>query len=550
MHSSLTTSGSHLQVLIPILFISNAFLIPFIASRLKCSVRWWAVAVNGVALLLSINLLGQIMGSANGYLDYFPGHSWGGARYLASGQPIGIVIRSDILGGIMLLLVTGVGLLVTLYSSCYIIPLIPPHKEKYYYTLLLLMFAGMCGICLTGDCFNLYVFLEVASISAYALVAISGKPSSLEAALKYMLIGAFSSILVLFGIGLLFSATGTLNMAYAAQQISKILSSAADSPLNPLRYIVFASLALLIMGFSIKSAFFPAHAWLADVHPVAPSSISAMLSGLVVKITGVFLLIRFVFGVFRVQPGHYGQLFSLLLLIIAGISAVGGSLFAIAQADLKRMLAYSTIAQLGYILIGVGLMSKAGLSGAILHIINHAVMKALLFLCAGAIIYNTGIRKISEMGRIGYRMPVTMFCFTIGALSMIGVPPLSGFMSKWVLISASLEEHVPLMAMVLILGSLLNAAYYLRVVLIAFVGKPSPGVAVSGATKTNNPGVVNPGVVNPRVVNPRVVNPKVKDVPWLMLIPMITLASATILLGLRLDWIMQGIELAVTNIYR
>jgi multicomponent Na+:H+ antiporter subunit D len=521
MHSPLTASGSHLQILIPVLFISNAFLIPLIAFRLKQAIRWWAVAVAGVALLLSVILLGRILASESGYLDYFPGHSWGGERYLATGQPIGIVIRSDILGGLMLVLVTVIGFVTTLYSSRYIVSLVPALRQKYYYTLLLLMLGGMCGICLTGDCFNFYVFLEVASISAYALVAISGKPASLEAALKYMLIGAFSSILILFGIGLLFSATGTLNMAYAARQISKILASGADSPLSPFRYIVFASLALLVMGFGIKSAFFPAHAWLADVHPVAPSSISALLSGVVVKITGIFLLIRFAFGVFRVQSGNYGQLLSLLLLIIAGVSAIGGSLFAIAQNDLKRMLAYSTIAQLGYILIGVGLMSKAGLIGAVLHIINHAVMKALLFLCAGAIIYETGLRRIPELARMGCRMPVTMTCFTVGALSMIGLPPLSGFMSKWALVSASLEARVPLMAVVLILGSLLNAAYYLRVVLVAFVGKP---------------------------VGMRDDDPGVREAPWGMLIPIITLAAATILLGVRLDWLMPGIKLAVYNL--
>ncbi len=521
MPSPLEVSGSHLQVLIPLLFIGNAFLIPLFASRLKQGIRWWAVVVSGLALCLSINLLVHILASPNGYLDYFPGHSWSGMRYLSTGQPIGIVIRSDILGGLMLVLVTGAGFLAVLYSSRYIAHVITPVKEKYYYILLLLMIGGMCGICLTGDCFNFYVFLEVASISAYALVAITGKPESLEAALKYMLVGAFSSILILFGIGLLFSATGTLNMAYAARQISKILSCGADSPLSPFRYIVFASLALLIMGFGIKSAIFPAHAWLADVHPVAPSPISALLSGVVVKITGIFLLIRFMFGVFCVQLGHYGQLLGLLLLIIAGISAVGGSLFAIAQSDLKRMLAYSTVAQLGYILIGIGLMSKAGLTGAILHIINHAVMKGLLFLCAGAVIYKTGLRKISDLNRIGYQMPVTMACFTVGALSMIGVPPFCGFMSKWMLLSASIEAHVPLMAVVLILGSLLNAAYYLRVVLVAFVGNPA---SVSHGSKP------------------------VKEAPWLMLIPMIILALATILLGLRLDWVMPVINLAVKTI--
>jgi len=416
------------------------------------------------------------------------------------------------------LLITGIGLLTTLYSKKYIVHEVKPHKIGYYYSLVMLLLAGLIGICLTGDCFNFYVFLEVASISSYALVAISGKGQSLEAAFKYMLIGAFGSILVVFGIALLFSATGTLNMAYAAQQISKIVNAPAGSSLAHFQHLIYASLGLFVIGFSIKAAFFPVHAWLADAHPVAPSSISALLSGLVVKATGVFLLIRFLFGIFGAHKAFYGQLLSPIFLVVAAMTTIGGSLFAIAQNDLKRMLAYSTVAQMGYILMGIGLFTATGLEGSILHMFNHALVKSLLFLSAGAIIYKTGVRDISQMSRMGYRMPLTMACFTLGALSMVGIPPLTGFMSKWALAEAAMKAGLPILVVVLLVSSLLNAVYYFRVVGIAFFGS-SQHEGHQAVTRT--------------------------EAPWEMAVPLVVLACALIFFGLNVGMLRDVIKPAV-----
>lgn len=517
MYFFLADNGSHLQVLIPILFISTAFIIPLLFLWRPSWCSYLSLFVVFLGFTAAWILFWKVTESNQGFLEYFLGHSWSGKRFLDSGQPIGIVLRSDLFGCLLVLLITGIGLLVTLYSHKYIPHAIQSQRIGYYYSLLLLMLAGLAGICLTGDCFNFYVFLEVASISSYALVAISHKGQSLEAAFKYMLVGAFGSILVVFAIALLFSATGTLNMAYASQQINKILNGTSGFLLTNFRHLVYASLGLFVIGFSIKSAFFPAHAWLADAHPVAPSSISALLSGLVVKATGVFLFIRFLFTVFGLHRNDYGHLLSPLFLLIAAITTIGGSIFAIAQNDLKRMLAYSTVAQMGYILIGIGLLTPAGLEGSILHIVNHALIKSLLFLCAGAVIYRTGIHDIRLMSRLGYRMPLTMSCFTVGAMAIVGVPPLNGFMSKWALARASLEAGLPIMVVILLLSSLLNAIYYFRVVGIAFFS-----------------------------TRPHEQKPCVRtEVPWEMALPLVLLALALIFFGFKVGVLRQIIKPAV-----
>lgn len=523
MIASVPESGSHLQALIPIIYVGVGLIIPILfkkkASADKCASV--ALAVTGLMFVAAWALFFQVSGHAHGYMDYFLGHSWSGQRLLANGQPIGIVMRTDLFGALMVLLVTGIGFLSTLYSQKYIPHCVKRFKLKYYYSLILLMLGGLAGICLTGDCFNFYVFLEVASISSYALVAIPGEGESLEAAFKYMLIGALGSLLMVFGIALLFAATGTLNMAAASLQITKIVNAGHGSALANYQHLIYASLGLFIIGLSIKSAFFPTHAWLADAHPAAPASVSALLSGLVVKVTGVFLFIRFVFKVFGLHRNNYGDMLSPLLLMIAALTIIGGSLFAIAQNDLKRMLAYSTVAQMGYMLLGIGLITSAGLQGSIMHMINHGIIKSLLFLCSGAVIYKTGIRDIRQMSRMGYRMPLTMACFTVGALSMVGIPPLNGFMSKFALAEASMEAGMPVLVVVLLCSSLLNAVYYFRVVGISYFSTEHHG-------KDAHPS---------------------DDAPWQMVVPIVILAVCVVLFGLKVGMMREFIKRVVVVLW-
>lgn len=531
----LIDNGSHLQVMIPVILITAASLLPLIARWAKDWQNRFVIGIISLSFFLSISLFNKVMNTPGMIMEYFLGHSWDGDRFLSTGQPIGIVARTDPLGALMLILVTGIGLIVAVYSLKYISHEIPEGKESSYYTLFLLLIAGMTGICLTGDYFNFYVFLEVASISSYALVAIPNSSQSLEAGFKYLIVGAIGSALIVLAIALIFSVTGTLNMHYASQQITKIFTAEEGSRLFTYRRVVVASMSLFIVGFSIKSALIPMHAWLVDAHPVAPSSISAMLSGLVVKVTGVFIMIRFLYSVFGVHKGYYGNVITPLFMIFSGVTIVGASVFAIAQTNLKRMLAFSTVAQLGYIVLGIGLVTQGGLTGSVLHIINHALIKTLLFLCAGAIIYKTGIKKIEDLGGIGFKMPITMACFTVGAMAMVGVPPLNGFMSKWALAVASGKAGYSVMIGVLMISSLLNAIYYFRVVAIAYFG--GSHAHDEGHSSSHDTGHSSD-------------EKKGWETPLEMLVPLVLLAGLVIMAGVRVDVPLGIITPAVGVLFR
>ncbi|MDD5773004.1 MAG: proton-conducting transporter membrane subunit [bacterium] len=456
--------GSHLQVLIPVTLILGAFLIPILERWFRKLLEPLVIGITFFCLIYSCLLLYGIYLSPLKVFQYFVGFSWNAKTLLITGEPIGIVLQTDLIGGFILVLINFISFLAAIYSLRYVPQNIPDGKKGVYYTLFLLMTAGMSGICLTGDIFNLYVLFEVANLSSYALVSIDGEAEAVEAAIKYLLISALASIFIFFGIGLLYGATGTLNMSYASNQIRKVLLSGHDTFLFSYRYLIFASLALFTAGFGIKSALVPVHGWLPDAHSKAPSPISAMLSGLLIKVTGIFLFIRFYFSVFRIQDGLYGDMFPAFILSIGAISAISGSVFAIAQKNLKRMLAFSTVSQMGYILIGIGFFSRDGLTGAVLHLFNHSVMKSALFLSAGAIFYKTKFTRIDELKGLGFKMPVTCACFTIAALGMVGIPPMSGFFSKWILGIAAIRAGFLPVSIIFLLGSLLNAIYYFRVI--------------------------------------------------------------------------------------
>ena len=357
----------------------------------------------------------------------------------------------------------------------------------------MLMTGGMMGASITGDLFNLFVFFEILSISSYALVAITGKKVAILASYKYLLLGAIGSGFMLMGIAYLYISTGTLNMADLSARLPIVYSIWRSS------WTLLVALALFIVGFSIKAALFPLHTWLPDAHSMAPSSISAVLSGLVIKV-GALAIIRVLFNVF--QPEFVIETMPVTSIIswMAAAAIIVGSLFAISQTDLKRMLAYSSVTQIGYVMLGVGIATQIGLSGGILHIINHAFMKGCLFLCAGAIIYKTGLRNIHDFGGLGSRMPITMASFTLAALSMVGIPPTCGFVSKWYLALGALDSGAWIFVIIILLSSLLNAIYYLRVVNIAYFGVPRGKI-------------------------------RMDEAPIMMLIPIVILAVGCLILG-------------------
>ncbi|HUT30232.1 MAG TPA: proton-conducting transporter membrane subunit [Sedimentisphaerales bacterium] len=389
--------------------------------------------------------------------------------------PIGINMVLDGFSSLMLLAVSIVSAAAMLFSAKYMEQYTAKAK---YFCLFLLMVAGMNGVVLSGDIFNLFVFLEIASLASYALVGFGCEHEELEAAFKYMVLGSIGSLFVLFAVALVYGNTGSLNMAYICQSIQA-------SGLNV--GLAFA-LALFIAGFGLKAALMPFHAWLPDAHPSAPAPISAMLSGILIKTLGVYSLARIVFNVFGVSV-EIGWLLTALALV----SMVAGALMAIGQWDFKRLLAYSSISQIGYVVLGLGLgaliMAKGAdaefarqnpkwpawaalaVLGGVFHLVNHAVYKSLLFLSSGSVQMATGTREMRKMGGLAETMPVTRAACTIASASIAGVPPFSGFWSKLILVIAAVQAHFYWIAAVIVFVSLCTLIMYLKVQRHVFLGE-------------------------------------------------------------------------------
>jgi multicomponent Na+:H+ antiporter subunit D len=335
--------------------------------------------------------------------------------------PFGINLVSDPLSTLLLIIINGVSLLVCIYSVTYMTGYTDKPK---YYSLLMLMIAGMNGVVLTGDMFNMYVFLEIGAISSYALVAFGTEDEELEASFKYLVLGSVASSFILFGIALMYSTTGTLNLA----DISRTTS---ERGLNSVT--VFAT-GLFIGGFGLKAAMVPFHAWLPDAHPSAPAPISAMLSGVLIKALGVYALVRLFYNVIGMNSMYSG-----ILMVLGLLSMVVGVILAVGQWDFKRLLAYHSISQMGYVVLGVGIGSPLAIAGALFHLLNHSMFKSLLFLCSGAVEYSTGTRQLKKLGGLWYKMPVTGSTCSVASLSISGVPPFNGFFSKLLIILGAVQ---------------------------------------------------------------------------------------------------------------
>lgn len=380
--------------------------------------------------------------------------------YAAGGwpPPFGIEVLVTPFSAYVLAVISMVCLLILFYSTSSLEDEIPPAAIGWYYTIFLLLVAAMMGMAVTNDMFNMYVFIEVTGISACALVLSKSSKGATDATFKYLVLATVGSGFVLFGISLTYFVTGHLNLAFVAAEFRQVV--------NQYPFLLWTVLSFFLIGFGIKSALFPLHVWLPDAHSAAPVPSSAVLSGLVVK-AYIVALIKFYFVIFGFGLLHE-LYFRHLLLVMATMAILGGSMFAFVQLNLKRRLAYSSVAQIGYIFLGIGLGSITSLAAGILHILNHAVMKACLFLAAGAIYRQTGHKQVNHLQGIGYEMPVTMGAFTVAAFSMIGLPLFSGFISKWYLARGSIEAGMPMFVGLIILSGLLNASYFLPIIWQAF----------------------------------------------------------------------------------
>ena len=367
--------------------------------------------------------------------------------------PIGIAMVLDGLSAFMLVVVNLIAAAVCVFSINYM----EHYTSKWkFYTLFLLMVAGMNGVVITGDIFNLFVFLEIASVASYALVAFGTEKHELEAAFKYAVMGTVASLFILLGIVFLYSFTSTLNMA----DMASVLAGGKSAN------IILMVSVLFLMGFGFKSALVPFHAWLPDAHPSAPAPISAMLSGVLIKSLGIYALIRIFYNIFGITAE-----ISSILMFLGALSMVIGVFLAIGQWDLKRLLAYHSISQIGYVILGLGLGTPLGILGGLFHLFNHSVFKSLLFLNSGAIEYETGTRQLKEMGGLIHKMPVTGTTNLIASMAIAGIPPFNGFFSKLIIIIAVVQAQRYGYAFWAVLASVLTLASFLKVMKYAFFGE-------------------------------------------------------------------------------
>lgn len=437
---------AHLPVFIVVVPLLAAILLPLLAFVSARLARSTALVVLAVDALCAGVALSRVLGQG----------AW---HYRLGGwePPWGIEYVIDPLSGALATLIAVMGFLAAIYATSHVAGWAAP-RVGIFYSLFVLLVAGLQGIVVTGDIFNLYVFLEISSLAAYALLAAGGIRSTI-ATFRYLIIGTIAATFYLLGVGYLYAITGTLNMADLSTKVPMIVHSNA--------FVV--AVAFLAIGLAIKAALFPLHGWLPDAYTYAPGAVSGFIASVMSKVSA-YALFRILYFVLKTE-GAAGQAISLLNWT-ALVAILAGSLLAMAQQDIRRMLAYSSVGQMGYIVLGITLGTPAALTGALLHVLNHAVMKGCLFLAAGGVQWRTGRCNIQELVGISRRMPLTMTAFAIAALSMIGLPPTAGFFSKWYLINGALDAGNMVAVVVLVASSLLSVVYFFRVFEVAFLQRP------------------------------------------------------------------------------
>jgi multicomponent Na+:H+ antiporter subunit D len=431
--------------------------------------------------------------------------------FYAYGPPSGALIEADAASLFMAAIFSGLGLVVSIYSISYM-----EHDTGLpkYYALLQLLVTGMIGVVFAGDLFTLFVFFEMMGIAAYVLVSFRKKEwEPVEAGMKYVFMGAVGSTTVLYAISFLYGMAGTLNIAALASRMPSIIGTPGVAS------IAIILVVLLVAGFGVKAAVVPFHTWLIDAHPAAPSGISAMLSGVVIK-TAAFALFRILFVVFPLTTFDWSPVIG----FIAIITMIVASISALLQTDLKRLLAYSSILNMGFIFIGFAVASDSAIGASFFQILNHAIAKGLLFLCAGAFLHAAGTRDLGQLSGIGRKMPLTALAFGIGAFAIAGVPPLNGFYSKILLLWYAAQSGT-LMGYLLVIFGLFSSAvavyFYLRIVQVIAFSDPSKKVADA------------------------------KEAPKTMLIAMWMLAALCIIIGIYpTPWfnLIQQVATALTNL--
>lgn len=380
--------------------------------------------------------------------------------------PWGIEYRIDAANALVALVVSGIAALTLPYALKSVIKEIPEKQHALFYTAFMLCLTGLLGIAQTGDIFNLFVFLEISSLSSYALISLGRQRQALTAAYQYLIMGTIGATFFIIGVGLLYAMTGTLNMADLSQRLPELYNHRT----------IHTAFAFIMVGFALKLALFPLHLWLPNAYTYAPTVVSVFLAATATKVA-VYVMLRMVFSVFGlsfIENTPADELF--ILLCVMGILSM--SFYAIYQKDSKRLLAYSSVAQIGYMMLGIGLGSVLGVTATMVHLFNHALMKGALFMAIGTLVYRVSSSRLEHFSGLGKQMPWTFGAIVIGGLSLIGVPGTAGFISKWYLVLAAIEKQNWFIVGVILTGSLLAVVYVWKLVEVLYfkvADKPQQG---------------------------------------------------------------------------
>jgi multicomponent Na+:H+ antiporter subunit D len=454
MLSSLSPHLPAIQVVLPLIAA------PVCVIFRSTGVAWLiALIASWLSLGISILLLEQVI--SNGPISYLLGN-WP--------APWGIEYKVDMLSAFVMLIVTSIGAVVMVFAPKSVHMEIPSDRTYLFYTMYLLTFTGLLGITITADAFNLFVFLEISSLSSYVLISLGAQRNALTAALRYLILGTVGATFYIIGVGLMYQMTGTLNIADLAERLPEVAETKT----------ILVAIGFITIGIGLKLGLFPLHVWLPNAYAYAPSVVTAFLAATATKVA-VYALLRVYFSIFGMNVFSALPI-SELLLVLGLIAILSMSTVAIYQNNTKRLLAYSSVAQVGYMVIGISMVTVTGLTATILHLFNHAVIKGALFLALAAVFYRIKSVKVEDMAGLGKTMPFTMAAFVAAGFSLIGVPLTVGFISKWYLILGAFEKDWWLVAVLIIVSSLLAVIYFWKVIESAyFKARPEGAVGISEA---------------------------------------------------------------------
>ena len=436
-----------LQVAIPLIAAPLCVLFTFGGHR---KLAWcFTLVISWVSFAIAGALLSHVLLEAD--ISYAIGN-WP--------PPFGIEYRVDPINAFVLLIISGISAIALPFARLSVEQEIETDRHILFYTSYLLCLTGLLGVTITGDAFNIFVFLEISSLSTYVLIATGVRQDrrALTAAYNYLILGTIGATFFVIGIGLLYMVTGTLNIADLAERLPPLSDNRA----------VHAGFAFVVIGMALKLALFPMHVWLPNAYTYAPSLVTVFLAATSTKVS-VYVLLRFLFTVFGPTYDFVDLTFEFVFLPLALLAMFAGSITAIFQTNVKRLFAYSSVAQLGYMMLGVSLSNIPGLMATILHIFNHALMKGALFMALGCVAYRLGTVSLSSMKGLGRSMPWTMGALILGGLSLIGVPGTVGFISKWHLILGTLEAGYWPIAILIVVSSLLAVIYIWKIVEVAYL---------------------------------------------------------------------------------